>query len=114
MSLKIAVASKYGKGLEDIVSEVFGKTEYFTIVEIRDHSIESVQVVKNPGFEFTHGSGPIAAKELLDLGVRVVIAAEVGPTVGSIFKERNVEVFKVKAGISVEEALSWYLRAKER
>ena len=46
--LRIAVATKKHKGLEDAVSEVFGKAKTFTIVDVEDGEVKSVQVIDNP------------------------------------------------------------------
>ena len=45
---KIAVATEGKKGLEDVVSNVFGRAKTFTIVDADDEKIISVSVVENP------------------------------------------------------------------
>jgi len=64
MQLRVAIPTKADKGLEDVVSEVFGKAKTFTIVEVEDGQIRNVQVIDNPGASYEYGSGPIAVKSL--------------------------------------------------
>ena len=107
--VKIAVASEGDRGLDDIVSTVFGKARKFTIIEVVDDQIKEVKTIENPGASYRYGSGPIAVKSLVDLGVDAVIASEFGPSVTALFEERGVKMFKVRSGIKVSEALSEFL-----
>ncbi|HID17721.1 TPA: hypothetical protein EYP26_05455, partial [Candidatus Bathyarchaeota archaeon] len=46
--VRLAIPTKGSKGMEDAVSNVFGRAEKFTVVEVRDGSIVDVRVVENP------------------------------------------------------------------
>ena len=111
-SMRIAIASKGESGLKDVVSNVFGRANAFTIVEVENEHIKNVSVVKNPGLDYTHGSGPIAVKTLVDLGVKAVIASDFGPNASSILQQHGVSIFKVERDISVEDALKRFIREK--
>jgi predicted Fe-Mo cluster-binding NifX family protein len=54
--LKIAVPTKAYEGLEDAVSEVFGRAKTFTIVEVENGQIINVQVIDNPAASYDYGS----------------------------------------------------------
>lgn len=103
--VKIALPTEGSGGLEGIVSEVFGKAETFTIVEVEDGRIESVHVIANPGASYEYGSGPIAVKTLVDLKIDFVVAVEVGPTVFSLLEHRGVRVIPVEPGVRVIDAV---------
>ena len=103
--VKVAVATNGDKGLDDEISEVFGKTKTFTLVEIEDGRIKDVRVIKNPGADFRYGSGPIAAKTLIDEKVEVVIASEVGPNVTSILSDREIRIITVAPRRKVQEVI---------
>jgi predicted Fe-Mo cluster-binding NifX family protein len=75
---RIAVATDGKKGLEDVVSNVFGRAKTFTIVDAEDEKIINVSILENPALAYAHGAGPIAIKTLIDDGVEVVIANELG------------------------------------
>lgn len=66
--LRVAVPTGARGGLEDLVSEVFGRADTYTIVDVGDGEVKSVEVVRNPAVSYTHGVGPIVVKMLVDLG----------------------------------------------
>lgn len=103
--LRIAVPTKSQGGLEDVVSDVFGRANTFTIVDIENNAVKDVKVLNNPAVTYEHGAGPIVVKMLIDSGVNVVIAAEFGPGVSSLLDQHKVTKIKVRAGSSVLESL---------
>ena len=107
--IRVAVPTKSKRGLEGIVSEIFGRTKYFTIVDLEDGSIDRVGVLENPAAEYKHGTGPLVVKMLADHGVNVAIALEVGPGASTLLEQNNIELFKIEAGPSVSEALKLVL-----
>ncbi|MDI6704564.1 MAG: NifB/NifX family molybdenum-iron cluster-binding protein [bacterium] len=50
--IRMAIPTKAYAGLEDTVSEVFGKAKTFTIVEVENGQIRNVQVIDNPASAF--------------------------------------------------------------
>jgi len=111
-SLKIGVATVGEKGLEDRVSETFGRAATYTIIEVKDGEIANVKVLRNPAVSYEYGVGPIVVKMLIDEGVNLVVAGEIGPGVSSILKHHNVEKVAFKAGASVLEVLKEILEKK--
>jgi len=108
--LKIAVATKKHKGLEDVVSEVFGKAKTFTIVDIEDGEVKNMQVIDNPAASYEYGSGPVAVKTLADLKVNLVISGELGPGASNLLEQHNIKKasakFNTKVAESVKQVLS--------
>ena len=107
--MRIAVASNGKKGLEDIVSDVFGRAKTFTIIDVEDDQVKEVKVIENPGVKYQYGCGPIAVKTLVDLGVNAVIASEFGPSASSILEQHGVKRHRSRSCIRVEEALKEFL-----
>lgn len=107
--MRIAVASQSLRGLEDRIPQVFGRSPAFTIIEIEDGMIKRVNVEKNPFADIPHGAGPLTCARLNKLGVKVVIAADFGPTVSTILREAEIEMFIVDSGIKVKDAVRRYL-----
>jgi predicted Fe-Mo cluster-binding NifX family protein len=102
--LRIAVATNGKDGLEDVVSNVFGRAKTFTIVDADDDNITDVRVLENSAVSYHHGAGPIAVKMLIDEGVKVVLANELGLGASELLKQHNLEVIQVKPGTNVENA----------
>ena len=101
--MKLAVPTKEDKGLDDSVSDVFGRAETFTILEITNSPIVNVEVIRNPAVSYKHGSGPIVAKMLTDMKVKAVAAKEFGLGASTLL-EQNKKL-KIKAKIPVKEAV---------
>jgi len=103
--LKIAVPTKSYGGLEDVVSEVFGKAKTFTIVEVENGQIKNVRVIDNPAASYEHGSGPIAVKTLVDLKVDYVFAAELGPGALGLLEHHNIRKLLVNPGAKLADVI---------
>lgn len=103
--LRLAVATKKHKGLEDVVSEVFGKAKTFTIVDIEDGEVKNVQVIDNPAASYEYGSGPVAVKTLADLKINLVISGELGPGASSLLEQHNIKKSSVKPKTKVAESI---------
>ena len=103
--LRIAVATKGREGLGDIVSEVFGRANTFTIVNVENEEIENVKILENPAVSYKHGAGPIVVKMLIDAGVNVVLATELGPGASSLLQQHKITIITAKSGTGVKEAV---------
>jgi len=103
--LRIAIPTKGQGGLEDVVSNVFGRANTFTIVDVEEGAIKNVKVLENPAVSYQHGAGPIVVKMLVDSNVNLVIAPEFGPGASSLLEQHNIEKASMKAGTIVSEAI---------
>lgn len=103
--LRIAISTKGEKGLEDEVSEIFGRTNTITIVDVVNGEVRNVQVLKNPAASFRFGAGPILVKTLIDMNVNVVVSGELGPSVSELIEDHKVSKVIVKPGTPVKEAI---------
>jgi predicted Fe-Mo cluster-binding NifX family protein len=107
---RIAVATNGKKGLEDAISNVFGRAKTFTIVDADNEKILNVKVLENPALSYSHGSGPIAIKTLIDDGVEVVIANELGVGASEILKQHNITYIQAKPDTNTKEAVKHYIQ----
>ncbi len=108
--LVIAIPTKRHDGLEDVVSEVFGRAKTFTVVDVEDDKVKSVQVIDNPASSYKYGSGPIVVMTLADFEVNLVLTAELGPGASGLLEQHDIRTISVKANTkvanSIKEALS--------
>jgi predicted Fe-Mo cluster-binding NifX family protein len=102
--LRIAVATNGSNGLKDEVSSVFGRAKTFTIVDAEDGNITSTRTLENSAAGYHHGAGPIAVKMLIDEGVKVVLANELGLGASDLLKQHNITIIPTKPGTNVEVA----------
>ena len=103
--VKIAVPTKAYAGLEDTVSEIFGKAKTFTIVEVENGQIRNVHVVDNPAASYDYGSGPVAVKTLADINVNFVLAAELGPGASGLLEHYHIRKIPAKPNTKVADAV---------
>jgi len=103
--LRIAISTRGKGGLEDVVSDVFGRANTFTVVDVEKGAIKNVKVLDNPAVSYQHGAGPIVVKMLIDSEVNTVIAAEFGPGVSTLLDQHNITKITVDAGITVTESI---------
>ena len=111
---RIAVATDGKDGLEDAVSNVFGRAKTFTIVDVEDEKIIGVSVLENPALSYRHGAGPIAIKMLIDDSVEVVLANELGVGASDILKQHKIIYIQVKPGTNVGEVTKEVLRTHKK
>ena len=111
---RIAVATDGKDGLEDAVSNVFGRAKTFTIVDVEDEKIIGVSVLENPALSYRHGAGPIAIKMLIDDSVEVVLSNELGVGASDILKQHNIIYIQVKPGTNVGKVTKEVLRTHKK
>ena len=111
---RIAVATDGENGLEDAVSNVFGRAKTFTIIDVEDERITNVSMLENPARSYPHGAGPIAIKTLIDKGVEVVIANEIGIGASDILKQHNITYIQAKPGTKTRNAIKNALRKNKK
>ena len=86
--VRICVPTMGWGGLDEEVSEHFGRAPTFTLVELETGE---VKVVPNTGRHM--GGGPLPAEVLKDWKVNVLICSGIGPRAANLLKASGVEVY---------------------
>lgn len=102
---RIAIATNGKDGLEDVVSNVFGRAKTFTIVDVEEGEIKNSSILENPGQSYKYGAGPIVTKMLVDEGVNLVLAYVLGRGAEGLLKQHKIEHVSIKPNIKVETAV---------
>ena len=108
--MRIAVSTTSG-GLDDKVSEVFGRAVSFTIVDVEDGEIRNVEVVRNDYAVRGGGAGIAVSQFLADKGVEVILTGNVGPNALSVLNSAGIKVYRA-GGMKVSEAIEKFLRGE--
>jgi|Deesub1362A_J573_1020465.scaffolds.fasta_scaffold00049_138 predicted Fe-Mo cluster-binding NifX family protein len=106
--LLIALPTSMG-GLEDTVSEIFGRAAKFTLVTVKDGKIDKTEIIDNPASNSTGGAGIAATQELVERGVNAVIAVNLGFNAFEVLRKANIEVYN-GANLKVSEAVEKFLK----
>ena len=103
--IKLAIPTREKGGMDDIISDVFGRAVTFTILDIKGRTVERVEVMRNPATAYKHGAGPITVKTLKDKGVTTIVAIEFGPGVSTLSDQFNIEKVEGPRATPVAEAV---------
>lgn len=105
MGKRVAVPTKGCGGLEDFVSDVFGRAKTFTLVEVENGKVRGVQVVDNPAASYDYGCGPVVVKMLADFKVDFVLAVELGSGVLRLLERYGIKKVLVKPNMKVVDVV---------
>ena len=103
--LRVAIPSRDEKGLESSIEDHFGRSNYFTIVDVVNGEIVRVIVLVNPFKEHRYGDIP---QFLKSHGVDVVLAKRMGLRAQDFFKKLGIKVELGFEGL-VSEVVREYL-----
>ncbi|MEM4728835.1 MAG: NifB/NifX family molybdenum-iron cluster-binding protein [Thermoplasmata archaeon] len=104
--MKVAVPTLGERGLDELVSEHFGRAPTFTIV---DSETDEVKVIQNRS-EHMGGAGK-PPEHLAREGVKVMLPSGMGPRALAMFKSLGIEVYMGARG-TVSETLELWKRGR--
>lgn len=105
--MKICI-SACGKDPDSDVDPLFGRCNYFLII---DPDAGSVTSIKNPGLEASSGAGIRAAEAVVGAGADTLLTGSVGPNSFSVFSEAGIEIYSGVWG-TVSSSLREYKSGK--
>ncbi|MHB8871489.1 MAG: NifB/NifX family molybdenum-iron cluster-binding protein [Candidatus Doudnabacteria bacterium] len=104
--MKIAVTST-GGSMDALVSEQFGRCQYFLIVDSETMKFEAVS---NLGEQMQSGAGHKAAELIINKGAEVLLTGRVGDKAEEALKKGGVKIADgYKGTIKVKDAVNSYL-----
>ncbi|MFH1195831.1 MAG: NifB/NifX family molybdenum-iron cluster-binding protein [bacterium] len=104
--MKIAVTST-GGSMDALVSEQFGRCQYFLIVDSETMKFEAVS---NLGEQLQSGAGPKAAEIIINKGAEVLLTGRVGDKAEETLKKGGVKIIDgFKGAVKVKDAVNDYL-----
>lgn len=101
--MKIAI-SVTGTNKNDLLDMRFGRCSYFQIYDMESGEIRHIE---NKGQTASGGAGIVAAQQIIDEKVDVVITGNVGPNAYELFESAGIKAFK-SSDISLESVLKAY------
>ena len=101
--MKIAISAN-GETNESILDVRFGRCEYF---QIHDTETKEVQILENLGKCASGGAGIVAANQLIDEKIDVIITGNLGPNAFKIIDASEIKAYKCDS-TSIKAALDKY------
>ncbi|MGK9476373.1 NifB/NifX family molybdenum-iron cluster-binding protein [Melioribacter sp. OK-6-Me] len=109
--MKIAVTST-GGSMDALVSEQFGRCQYFIIVDSETMKFEAIS---NLGEQMSSGAGPKAAELINKHGAEVLLTGKVGDKAGDALKKVGIKIVDgFTASVKVKDAVNIYLSKQQR
>jgi len=99
--MKIAI-SAYGDSLGAKAHKLFGRCDYFVIV---DTDTDEISALKNKSANASTGVGTTCAQELVGAGVTAVVTGKVGSNAYEVLKASGVVIYLIPSGLSVRESI---------
>lgn len=107
--MKIAVTST-GDSIDALVSEQFGRCQYFLIV---DSDTMKFEAVSNLGEQMQSGAGPKAAELIINKGAEILLTGHVGDKAEEALKLGGIKIVSgFKNTTKVKDAVNSYLQNK--
>ncbi len=104
--MKVAVTST-GGSMDALVSEQFGRCQYFVIVDSETMKFEAAS---NLGEQMQSGAGPKAAELIISKGAEVVLTGHVGDKAEEALKKGGIKIVDgFKGTVKVKDAVNSYL-----
>ncbi|NOQ21165.1 MAG: dinitrogenase iron-molybdenum cofactor biosynthesis protein [Candidatus Aegiribacteria sp.] len=105
--MKVIVSST-GKSVDDAISTVFGRTEFYLLVDTKDFSSESFD---NPALNQSSGAGIQAAQFVLKKNPGSVISSSIGPNAYEVLSAGSVPCYTATGG-TVRETVEAFNRGE--
>ncbi|MBX3007319.1 MAG: NifB/NifX family molybdenum-iron cluster-binding protein [Melioribacteraceae bacterium] len=104
--MKIAITST-GGSMNALVSEQFGRCQYFIIV---DSDTMKFEAVSNLGEQMQSGAGPKAAELIISKGAEVLLTGHVGDKAEESLKRGGIKIVDgFKSTIILKDAINTFL-----
>lgn len=105
--MKVIVSST-GKGIDDAISTVFGRTEFYILVDTEDFTHESFD---NPAVNQSSGAGIQAAQFVMKKNPESVISSSIGPNAYEVLSAGSVPCYTATGG-TVRETVETFNRGE--
>jgi predicted Fe-Mo cluster-binding NifX family protein len=106
---KIAISVSNENGLSAPISPHFGRCPYFTVVELKDNEVHSVESISNP-FYAQHKPGQVPGF-IHKLGAEVMLSGGMGGRAVTFFKNYGITPATGASGLA-SDALNSYLKGE--
>lgn len=107
--MKIAICAQ-AENTQSTVDSRFGRAAYFAIFD--DVTDQWGFVPNSQNLQAAQGAGIQSAQTVIDAEADILLSSNVGPKAMTALKANGVDVFKVEAEMTLEQALTDYTGGK--
>ncbi len=103
--VRVAAPVSDRNGVSSIISQVFARSQYIAIVDIKGSEIVSVNIHSNPAAAAPQGAGLVLAQWLISNNVRVVLTPNIGANLAQALAQAGIYAYQVPSNIRLIDAL---------
>ncbi len=103
--LRVAAAVVNDAGLNSLISPRFARAPFIAVLDIVGGRVSNVAVIPNSLAQAPRGVGIAIAQWLISQGVRLVIAARLGPNITMALQQAGIRVEYAPPGVRLGDAL---------
>jgi cation diffusion facilitator family transporter len=107
---RIAIPVEDDKGLDSTISQHFGKSPYFILIDVHKDGSRNWFVVGNRGAGIETKKGIEAAHLLVRNRADVLVAKEIGEGPYHVLRDSSIQIFDLNKESSIERVLDAFLR----
>ena len=111
---RIAIAVEEDRELDSRISQHFGKSPYFILIDLHEDGTRSWFVTENPGARIERKMGIGAAHLLAQHKADVLVAKEVGEGPYHVLRDSSIQIFDLNEESNIERVLDAFLRKELR
>jgi len=111
---RVAIPVEQDRGLDSRISQHFGKSPYFILVDLHEDSARSWFVIENPGAGIERKRGIEATHLLVQHKTDVLVAKEVGEGPYHALRDSSIEIFDLNEKSDIKQILQAFSRKELR
>jgi len=92
---RIIIATQGSKGLDDIVSPIFARSPFFTIIDLENGEVKNVETIENRFGMMSGGAGIAVAQYMRELNADVIIAGSFGPNSQGMLENMGIRTISM-------------------
>jgi len=108
---RVAIPIKENEGLRSKLIDHFGRARYFMLITLKEKTVDSHHVKKNPYIGEKSRAGLLLAHDLIDEGIDVLITRQIGEISFHTLRDHLVEIYLTDK-TTVEEAIREFVEGR--
>ena len=103
--VRVAAPVIDNNGINSVISQMFARSPYIAIVDVKNGQMVSVSIHNNPAATMPQGAGVALAQWLISNNVRVVLAPNMGANLAQVLAQAGVYAYQVPPNTRLIDAL---------
>lgn len=109
--MRIAIPTDDSDGLNAVINPYFGRSTYFTIIDLNDGLVKNTETIANPNQFLSLKNAPLTVNLLVNKQIDLIIGENYDPNTSLALQEMRIHRFdiRIQNPTKVKNAISQYL-----